>query len=120
MSQEAFFVCPDYCDVCGNLDFRFDAIAHRFVCAWCCPAMLRRVQFPSAAFVETARSGNKATAPVPVGDAMPTKPEGFFTWEQTRGAWPRGWRPPRPEGPALQVFKEMGWRVPQPTKDATE
>jgi len=81
---------PDYCPICGNLDFY--AARNTWVCHWCKPLPRRDVQFPR----------DRGKAPIPIGPLKTQEPRtGFFSAAATLAAWPACFTPSAPKGPAV-------------------
>jgi hypothetical protein len=95
---------PDYCSLCGNLDFYADR--NGWFCAWCHPREIPEVVLPTRA---PLAPGEKAIKPIlTVG---PRKREirtaSFFGEDEIAAAWPPHWSPPRPMGKAARVVAAM-------------
>lgn len=69
---------PDYCPICGNQSFWTPCVFGTWYCSHCQP---------------------------PAGEEPLSS--SIFTAEETRSAWPAGWMPPKPVGPALEAVQRM-------------
>lgn len=80
---------PEYCPICGNLDFWTPCAFGIWYCCWCHPR--------------------------PGDTPRPSQAEGPFSPAVTASVWPAQWMPPQPVGPALRATQ--GHCEPSPRRE---